>query len=100
MARCIHCQKFSPLISSPLDLCVDCIRDHFEAVKPQIRSVHAKSRARFGLPPHPPDAEDGLPCTLCISPPHSWWTGYALEARPVVSRTSPIQKMWNTGFIT
>jgi pyruvate formate lyase activating enzyme len=67
MARCIHCQKESALISSPLELCADCIRNHFEAVRPHIQNVHARVRERFGLPRHPPREEDGLECPLCMN---------------------------------
>jgi pyruvate formate lyase activating enzyme len=41
--------------------------DHFEAVESHIRAVHARSRQAFHLPSAPPQAESGLPCTLCIN---------------------------------
>lgn len=67
MARCLRCRKESPLISSPLCLCVDCLRRHFEEFKPHIDAVHSGIRAAFGLPPRPPREPGGLICTLCAN---------------------------------
>lgn len=67
MARCLRCQKESPLISSPLCLCVVCLRRHFEEVKPHIDKIHARVRGVFGLPPRPPREPGGLACTLCAN---------------------------------
>jgi len=67
MARCIHCHKKSILISSPLEICVDCIRTHFDDVKPHIDKVHARVRERFNLPPKPPKANGGLKCNICMN---------------------------------
>lgn len=67
MARCIQCQDESGLISSPLDVCADCIRNHFSQVKPHIEAVHARIKKIYGLPPRPPDNADGLTCPLCMN---------------------------------
>ena len=67
MARCMRCQKESPLTSAPLRVCVDCIRGHFAEVKPYIDEVHARVREAFGLPPYPPREPQGLTCTLCAN---------------------------------
>lgn len=65
MARCVQCQRESNLISSPLEVCVRCLREHFSKVKSHIDEVHTQVRGIFGLPSHPPRAADGLSCSLC-----------------------------------
>ncbi len=67
MARCIRCHRESPLISAPLHICIDCIRRHFEEVKPRIDEVHAQVREAFDLPPSPPRDPRGLTCSLCAN---------------------------------
>lgn len=67
MAKCICCHKESNLISSALDVCVDCIRFHFEEVKSHIEELHRRSRERFGLPPEPPHTKEGLKCNICVN---------------------------------
>lgn len=39
---------------------------HFQEVWPEIRQVHHRSRRVYGLPEEPPQAPDGLPCSLCV----------------------------------
>jgi len=67
MAQCIRCGSESPLISSPLCICADCIRTGFDEVKPHIESVHASIKESFQLPPSPPRDKNGLQCDLCIN---------------------------------
>jgi pyruvate formate lyase activating enzyme len=67
MSRCIRCGKNSSLISSPLDTCVDCIRNHFDDVKPHLKTVHARTREMFSLPPEPPDTDHGILCQFCVN---------------------------------
>lgn len=67
MARCINCGKESRLISKPLEVCLDCIRDDFAKVLPHIREVHNRTRQRFGLPLSPPKDEHGIKCDLCVN---------------------------------
>lgn len=67
MSQCIRCFKKSILISSPLKVCVDCIRNHYDEVKPHIEKVHTKVREGFDLPAIPPKADGGLLCDLCIN---------------------------------
>ena len=67
MARCINCGKESRLISKPLEVCLDCIRDDFVKVLPHIREVHYRTRQRFGLPLSPPKDEHGIKCDLCVN---------------------------------
>jgi len=62
--QCGHCREYK-LLSPTLGVCVDCIRDHFEAVWPRLARVHAASRERFGLPVDPPRSGGGLRCGRC-----------------------------------
>jgi len=65
--ECIHCHKTSLFISSPLNLCIDCIRSHYHLFKEHINKIHAETRKKFSLPPKPPKDKDGLLCDLCIN---------------------------------
>ncbi len=65
--KCNHCGKESTLISKSLSLCLDCIREDFEKVKPIVQQAHHKSRQSFNLPLHPPKAEHGVACHLCLN---------------------------------
>lgn len=67
MAHCIQCRRESDLISSPLEVCVFCLRGHFEKVKSHIENVHSQVKEIFGLPPNPPKTADGLLCTMCLN---------------------------------
>jgi pyruvate formate lyase activating enzyme len=67
MAKCIRCGKESILISSALEICVDCIRSHYEEVQPHIFHVHARVRETFDLPPCPPKSNQGLACSFCVN---------------------------------
>ncbi len=67
LGECIRCHKESILISSALGVCVDCICAHFKEVRSHLEKVHAGSRAKFGLPPKPPQAEGGLNCNTCVN---------------------------------
>jgi pyruvate formate lyase activating enzyme len=67
MGRCINCKKESKLISKALEVCLDCIREDFEKVLPQIQRVHAKSRLEFDLPTEPPKDPQGVQCNLCVN---------------------------------
>jgi pyruvate formate lyase activating enzyme len=67
MGHCFHCGKESNLISSPLDTCADCIRDHFPEVKPHLERIHSQSREIFSLLPKPPRSEKGILCHFCVN---------------------------------
>ncbi|HUU30426.1 MAG TPA: radical SAM protein [archaeon] len=67
MSECIRCRKESILISSPLNVCADCIRSHFPEVKARIEKLHAESRGKFGLPSEAPRADKGLQCNTCVN---------------------------------
>jgi pyruvate formate lyase activating enzyme len=67
MGRCIRCGEKSPLISSPLDACIDCIRHHFDDIKSHLEMVHAQTREAFSLPFKPPRSEEGILCRFCVN---------------------------------
>lgn len=67
MARCLNCDAESPLISSFPGICADCIKNHFDTVRPHIDEMHALSRMKFDLPASPPDHPEGLTCDLCVN---------------------------------
>jgi pyruvate formate lyase activating enzyme len=66
MGICRHCGDSAPTISDILGFCADCIRDRFDDVWPEIKSIHHESRKVYGLPIEPPRAEDGISCPQCF----------------------------------
>lgn len=64
---CIRCNTESEVISEPLGVCLQCIREDFDEVRPQILKVHAESRAAFDLPLKPPRREGVKSCDLCVN---------------------------------
>ena len=66
-AKCQHCGKESPLISQALGVCLDCIRQDFIAVLPDIQQAHSKARSQFNLPAQPPESETGRRCQICLN---------------------------------
>ena len=67
MSRCQHCGKESRLISRALGVCLDCVRQDFAAVLPNIEEAHRKARSQFNLPAHPPTCETGPQCQICVN---------------------------------
>ena len=67
MSRCLRCGKDSILISSPLEVCADCISSHFAEIKDHLEQLHAATRDKFGLPTRVPDTENGLQCGVCVN---------------------------------
>jgi pyruvate formate lyase activating enzyme len=68
MTRCGICGKTyddSKAISSGLQLCLRCIREHPRESLEVARKAHAESRALFRLPAAPPRDPQGIPCTIC-----------------------------------
>jgi pyruvate formate lyase activating enzyme len=61
------CGRESPLISSSLAVCLDCIRDDYDKSQVFIAKAHASIRRRFGLPPFPPRERNGVKCTVCAN---------------------------------
>jgi pyruvate formate lyase activating enzyme len=67
MALCIQCRTDSKLISSPLDVCDQCLRKHFDRLRSHIDEVHALVKTAYGLPPRPPNEMNGRSCSLCLN---------------------------------
>ena len=65
-AQCEFCGAESSLISQFLGVCLNCIRQNFEAVKPRLERAHRKARESFGLPPTPPHGP-GFTCRICVN---------------------------------
>jgi pyruvate formate lyase activating enzyme len=65
--ECMVCGEKSKLIADYLKICVDCLRERPTETLPYIREAHARIRARFGLPVHPPKSPDGIPCNVCAN---------------------------------
>lgn len=66
MSRCRHCGRRAKTVSRMIGFCVQCIRNHFRVLWPDIKRVHDHSRQAFGLPADPPLAQGGIPCSLCM----------------------------------
>ena len=67
MAQCQHCGNKSPFISKAVGYCVNCIRSHFDEIRPVIDKAHRKSREAYGLPPTVPQDQNGVLCTFCVN---------------------------------
>jgi len=64
LGRCKVCKKVSPLISTNLGVCLDCIRKRPEEALKITDKVHAVTREEYALPPKPPKGQ-GIPCGIC-----------------------------------
>ncbi|KPK62155.1 MAG: pyruvate formate lyase-activating protein [Planctomycetes bacterium SM23_32] len=67
MATCRTCGRSAVSIAEVLGLCAECIRDCDDVRAEDLDAVHARERARFGLPPRPPRQADGRTCRLCAN---------------------------------
>ena len=65
-AKCSACGRQSPLLTSILGACVDCIWERPEEVLPHIQEMQAETRLEFDLPTKPPD--DPRACTVRFAP--------------------------------
>ena len=65
MANCKVCELTSPLISSELGLCSNCLIENPEESIPIAMQAHRNSREIFGLPSEPPKVDWGLLCGIC-----------------------------------
>jgi len=65
LGKCQICHKQSPLISSHLGVCLQCIRKKPQKALKITDRVHAQTREKFDLPPKPPKKPDGIPCGMC-----------------------------------
>jgi pyruvate formate lyase activating enzyme len=64
---CRVCLSTSPIVSSTLGVCADCIKKSFKKIQPEIRAMHAATRKEFDLPAEPPDHRDGVSCQFCAN---------------------------------
>lgn len=90
MAKCKICNKISPLISSFLSLCVDCIRNNFDSASVYIQQAHAKARRPFKLPTQIPSDSNGKRCNLCVNacqvkPDNVGFCGLPIDSRKEAS---------------
>jgi pyruvate formate lyase activating enzyme len=63
--RCSMCHRSSPLVSSAIGICGECLREQPADARAYAESVHARTRSQFDLPPRPPRDPNGVPCSLC-----------------------------------
>ena len=62
--RCVICGE-NGIISSKLQVCLNCVRENPEESRQLINSAHRNVRKPYGLPPKPPRSPGGLECNLC-----------------------------------
>jgi len=67
MGKCLVCGEKATTVSDGLGVCLKCIREKPEQALEITGRVHAKSRARFGLPSVPPSDAGGLSCGVCAN---------------------------------
>ncbi|UCD94893.1 MAG: radical SAM protein [Candidatus Zixiibacteriota bacterium] len=67
LTKCLGCGESSPLISTSLPVCLNCIRTKLGEIEIHLRGSHRKSRRRFDLPPEPPTDEAGVKCNVCVN---------------------------------
>jgi pyruvate formate lyase activating enzyme len=66
-ATCKGCGRDSPLVSSALCICLDCLRSNFDTALPYVEKAHEEARKPFDLPAKPPRDEEGKQCSLCVN---------------------------------
>ncbi len=67
MAQCRLCEQHSHLISEAVGVCLSCLRKGGSEAGAPPASGHAQVRARWRLPPQPPEEPEGVPCNLCVN---------------------------------
>jgi len=67
MGKCRICGSKANTVSNSLGVCLKCIRKNPEDALTFTKKVHAKSRAKFGLPAEPPKDANGIPCGICAN---------------------------------
>ncbi|RLE94742.1 MAG: radical SAM protein [Thermoprotei archaeon] len=65
--ECSLCGKRSPVISSTIGVCVDCLRENPSEALKIAMEAHKVSRGKYGLPFEPPRDPKGLKCTMCAN---------------------------------
>lgn len=63
---CLICDRESPLISSGLGVCLNCIKNNPTEALEVTEDRHAESRSTFDLPSSAPDSPVGIRCGLCV----------------------------------
>jgi len=67
LGKCQICNTRSPLISTQLGVCLNCIRSKPEKTLQITDQIHAKTRQTFNLPAKPPQTPNGLQCGQCAN---------------------------------
>ena len=67
MGKCSICGKDSPLISSNLGVCAECIKEKPEEALRIIDLIRKRSREIFDLPSKPPKSLGGITCGMCAN---------------------------------
>ncbi len=67
MGKCQTCGSNSPLISTRLGVCLNCIRTKPQKALELSGRIHAETRQAFNLPAKPPQAPNGLECAQCVN---------------------------------
>ncbi len=67
LIKCQHCGKEPSPISESLGVCLDCIRQRFADVIPDIKRAHDRARRMFNLPVQPPKSKTGWRCQICVN---------------------------------
>ncbi|MCX7887953.1 MAG: radical SAM protein [Verrucomicrobiae bacterium] len=66
MQTCQLCGKRAVTVAKVLGVCGVCVRDRFDEARSFIAAAHAASRRSFRLPETPPQATNGVPCSICV----------------------------------
>jgi pyruvate formate lyase activating enzyme len=64
--HCVLCETSSPLISSGLPVCLQCIRAEPVRAQAVAAAMHREERRAFRLPVTPPRTSGGVRCPLCV----------------------------------
>lgn len=65
--NCKVCGHKSPLITTALPVCRDCLKKKSKQVRSLIAEAHARARRPFSLPAQPPRDKKGVKCTICTN---------------------------------
>jgi len=65
--ECSLCGKKSPVISSAVGVCANCLRENPDEALKIAMEAHKISRGKYGLPQEPPRDPNGLKCTMCAN---------------------------------
>ncbi len=65
--ECRGCGREVEFLSQSLQICVDCLRSGYEAIRGFVEEAHIKSRRSFNLCDFPPKDERGISCKICLN---------------------------------